>query len=373
MDSLKGTPVGKEMDALGLRFWGALETSYTGRLSNGESPLPLRDYDAVRPDSLRLNQVQLTLDRPYDNTKNFDFGGRFDLLYGGDAKFTHASGLDDHIGGMANDDLQWADVLQAYGQLWFKTGKESGLEITGGKFLELAGSESAEATNNLLYSHSDIYTFLEPTTHTGGLAKYIFNSQFFGYVGLVEGWDVVEDNNDAMTWLAGGGWSSKEQIAGHARTQALLNIITGPERPNNTSDYRTLIDVVVNQSWTEKLTESLNVDWLAEERVPGVQRDDKRAEAYGAAHYLTYAFCDCVSGSWRLEGMRDDGGWRTGVNGMLYESTWGASITPMPNHPQLKNLILRPEFRWDWSDKANAFGQGHVNQLTLAMDLIYKF
>ena len=54
---------------MGLRLWGALETSYTGRLSSGESPLPLRNYDAPRPDSLRLNQVQLTLDRPYDNTQ----------------------------------------------------------------------------------------------------------------------------------------------------------------------------------------------------------------------------------------------------------------------------------------------------------------
>jgi hypothetical protein len=359
------------MDDLGLRFWGAVETSFTGRLTNGESPLPLRDYDAARPDSLRLNQVQLTLDRPYDNSKNFDFGARIDLLYGGDARLTHAAGLDDHIGGMGNDDFRWADLLQAYGQLWFKTGKESGLEVTGGKFLELAGSESAEATNNLLYSHSDIYTFLEPTTHTGGMAKYIFNSQFFAYFGIVEGWDVVEDNNTAVTYLAGGGWSSREQVAGHARTQALLNIITGPERADDDSDYRTLTDVVINQSWTEKLTESLNFDWLAEENVPGIHH--KRADAYGAAHYLTYSFNDYVSGTWRFEEMRDDGGWRTGVNGDLYESTFGVSLTPAPHHAQLKNLMLRPEFRCDWSDTPNAFGHGHESQLTLAVDLIYKF
>jgi hypothetical protein len=315
--------------------------------------------------------VQLTLDRPYDNTKSFDFGARFDLLYGGDAKFTHAAGLDDHIGGLGNDDFQWADLLQAYTQLWFKTGKESGLELTLGKFLEQAGSESAEATLNPLYSHSDLYTFLEPTTHTGGMAKYYFNSQFFSYFGIVEGWDVVQDNNTAMTYLAGGGWSSREQIAGHARTQALLNIITGPERANDNSHYRTLTDIVLNQSWTEKLTESLNVEWLAEEDVPGVHH--KRADAYGAAHYLTYTFNNFVSGTWRLEGMRDDDGWRTGVNGALYESTWGLSITPAPSHPQLKNLVLRPEFRCDWSDKANAFGPGHESQLTAAVDLIYKF
>ncbi|MGD0999465.1 MAG: outer membrane beta-barrel protein [Candidatus Brocadiia bacterium] len=371
MDSLKDTSIGKVMDDLGLRLWGAAEIGFTGRLTNGESPLPLRDYDAPRPDSLRLNQVQLTLDRPYDSTKSFDFGGRFDLLYGGDARFTHAAGLADHIGGMGNDDFQWADVLQAYGQLWFKTGSESGLELTFGKFLTLVGSESAEATNNLLYSHSDIYTFLEPTTHTGGVAKYIFSSQVYAYFGIVEGWDVVEDNNTAESYLAGVSWSSKAQVSGHAQTQASLNIITGPERTDDNSDCRTLTDVVINQSWTDKLTESLNFDWLAEENVPGIAH--KRADAYGAAHYLTYICNDYISGTWRLEEMRDDGGWRTGVNGDLYESTIGASLTPAPNHAQLKNLVLRPEFRCDWSDNPDAFGHGHESQLTLAMDLIYKF
>jgi hypothetical protein len=371
MDSLKGTDVGKLMSDAGLRLWGAVEAGFTGRLSNGESPLPLRDYDAAHPNSLRLNQVQLTLERPYDNSKSFDFGARFDLLYGGDARLTHAAGLLDHIGGRADNDFQWADLLQAYGQIWFKTGKESGLELTLGKFLETAGSESAEATLNLLYSHSDLFTFLEPTTFTGGIAKYYFNSEVFAYFGIVEGWDVVEDNNTAESYIAGGGWSSKEQIAGHARTQALLNIITGPERANDDSDYRTLMDMVLNQSWTEKLTESLNFDWLAEENVPGIHH--KRADAYGAAHYLTYAFSGYVSGTWRFEGMRDDGGWRTGVNGALYESTWGLSITLAPNHPQLKNLVLRPEFRCDWSDRANAFGRSQKSQLTAAVDLIYKF
>jgi hypothetical protein len=370
MDSLKGTPVGKGMDDLGLRLWGAVETSFTGRLTNGESPLPLRDYDAAHPDSLRLNQVQLTLDRLYDNSRSFDFGARVDVLYGGDARLTHAAGLDDHIGGRSSGDFEWADLLQAYGQLWFKTGAESGLELKLGKFLEPAGSESAEATNNLLYSHSDIYTFLEPTTNTGGVATYNFNSQVSAYFGVVEGWDVVREDNAALTCLAGVSWSSKAQVSGHAQTQASLNVITTPDRGDE-SDYRTLTDGVINQSWTEKLTESLNFDWLVQENVPGIHHE--WADAYGAAHYLTYGFNDYVSGTWRLEGMRDDGGWRTGVDGNLYESTFGVSLTPAPRHKRLKNLVLRPEFRCDWSDTPNAFGHGHRSQLTLAVDLIYKF
>ena len=51
----------------------------------------------------------------------------------------------------------------------------------------------------------------------------------------------------------------------------------------------------------------------------------------------------------------------------------GAEHHAGANHPLFKNLVLRPELRWDWSDKANAFGQGHQNQLTAAMDVIFKF
>ena len=295
MKCLEKAGVRKPLDDAGIRVWGFIEGGITFDLTHGDRTLFGRYYDARRVGDPRLNQLLLTIDRPYDPSKTSDWGFRVDNLFGGDALLTHAAGMLDHAGEGTGD--AWFDIPQMYAQGWFKTGKDSGLEFTLGKFLELSGSESAEAVLNLLYSHSDLYTFLEPTTLTGGVAKYYFNSQVFGYLGVVEGWDVFKDNNDAMTYLAGGGWSSKEQIAGHARTQALLNIMIGPERAHNTRDYRTLIDVIINQSWTEKLSESLNVEWLAEENVPGV--DNKLAEAYGAAHYLTYVFNDRVSATWR--------------------------------------------------------------------------
>ena len=366
MEGLDGIGAGRPLEGLGFRMWGFLETSFTGRLTGGQNSLPGRAYDARRPNNLRLNQLQLTLERPYDNSKSFDFGMRIDGLFGGDAKLTHAAGLLDNAGDGNSDN--WTDVVQAYGQLWFKAGPESGLEITFGKFLELAGSEVAEATYNALYSHSYIYSFAEPTTHTGGYAKYIFNSQLFGYLGVVEGWDVFKDNNDAPTYITGGGWSSKEQIGGHARTQVLLNIITGPEQPDNTSNFRTLADIVINHWWTDKLSESLNIDYLTEENVPGVGR----AKAYGLAHYLTYIFSDYVSGTWRVEWFRDDGGARTGVDGSWFENTWGLGVTPFPRDRVLKNLLVRPELRWDFADKP-AFGGDHKNQLTLTFDVIFKF
>ncbi len=364
MKVLEDTGARKPLDDAGIRFWGYTEAGFTSALTNGQKTLFGRLYDARRPNNARLNQIDLTVDRPYDSSKPFDIGGRVDALYGGDAMLTHALGLNRMGEGNGEN---WFDPIQFYLQPWFKTGKDSGLEVTFGKFLELAGSESAEPIYNSLYSHSYIYSFAEPTTHTGAMAKYYLNSQVFGYFGIVEGWDVFKDNNDGVTYIAGGGWSSKDQVGPHPKTQVLLNMITGPEQANNSRDYRTLTDIVINYWWTDKLSESLNIDWVTEENVPKVGR----ANAYGPAHYLTYVFNDRVSATWRTEWFRDDTGVRIGAAGNYYENTVGLNLTPWPAHGILKNLSFRPELRWDHSDQ-QAFGGNH-DQMTVAFDVIFKF
>ena len=366
MDLLKPTAAGKGLDGIGLRIYGYGEGGFTGRLSGGQDPLPGRTYDARRPNELRLNQFDLTVDRPYDSNKTADFGMRVDNIFGGDAKLTHSRGFFENAG-VGRSDV-WYDMLQAYTQGWFKTGAESGLEITAGKFLELAGSEVALATSNALYSHSFIYTFAEPTTHTGGMVKYVVNSQYFVYAGGVEGWDVTRDNNGSATLIAGGGWGSKAQVDGHARTQVLLNLIAGPEQYHNNSDNRVLTDVVINHFWTANLSQSLNFDWVTEYQ-PDI---GGREHAYGIAHYLTYVFNDYLSGTWRTEWFRDEKGTRIGTAGSFFENTWGVTIKPFASHGVLKNFMVRPELRWDASTEP-AFGGDRHDQLTLAADAIFRF
>ena len=366
MDGLGAVGLRKPLDDLGIRTYGFFETGITSNLANEKSGFG-RVYDSRRMDQWRFNQLDLTVDRPYDSSKSFDWGFRIDGLSGGDAMFTHAQGLFDHAGVSHTD--AWADLLQFYGQAWFKTGAESGLEVTFGKFLELAGSESALAVNNQLYSHSFIYNYAEPTTNTGVVAKYIFDSQWFAYAGAIEGWDVFRDNNDSASFVSGGGWSTKEQVGGHARAQILLNLITGPEQTNNSRDYRNLTDLVATYSWTDKLTESLNFDWVEEQSVPGVGREN----AFGPAHYLTYAFNDYVSATWRTEWFRDEGGSRIGVAGNFAENTLGLTVTPCPADKVWKNLSVRPELRWDNSDQ-RVFDHGtRENGATAAVDIIFKF
>ena len=366
MDGLSRVSVRKPFDDLGLRAWGYAESGFTGRMTGGQDVLPGRVFEARRPNNARLNQLRFTLDRPYDATKSFDVGGRVDALYGGDAMLTHSPGLLDKAGHGTGDN--WFDLVQGFGQGWFKTGKDSGLEATVGKFATTHGAEVIDATGNALYSHSYLFGYAIPFTHTGTKLNYVFNSRASAYFGIVNGWEVFNDNNNAHSYMFGGAFSGREQIDGHARLQAFVNAITGPEQEKDVNNYRTVLDTTVTYWWTGRLSQSINVDYGTEENVADVGR----ARWYGAANYFTYVFNDRVSATWRSEWFRDDGGSRTGSDASWFENTVGLNLTPWPKHPKLKYLSFRPEARYDVADRP-VFGGGREGQFTVAFDVIFKF
>ncbi|MCY2925413.1 MAG: outer membrane beta-barrel protein [Planctomycetota bacterium] len=345
MDIL-GPGVKKPMDDLGLRLYGVVETGFTGNLIGGDDVLPGRAYEARRVNNLRLNQLRLVLDRPY---------------------VTHSLGLFDKAGEGKADAC--ADLLQLYAQAWFKTGTDSGLEVTFGKFLSPMGYETVAPETSPLYSHAYLFTYASPTAHTGVKLNYVVNSQASVYFGVVEGWDVWEDNNHAPSYMVGGALAGAEQIDGHARDNFAWCVITGPEQADRVSHYRTAVDLVFTHYHTAALSQTIEGNIGLEDAVPDVGY----AKWYGVAHYLTYTLCKYASATYRTEWFRDQGGSRTGVDGAWYENTLGLNVTPFPDHSVLKNLSFRPELRWDYCNEA-AFGGGERhNQLTAGMDLIFKF
>lgn len=363
MRGLDQCGAGKPLEYLGFRLWGFTEAGFTGRLTGGQNPLPARLFDARRPNNVTLNQLRLTLDRPYDSNKPVDVGGRVDGLFGGDAMLTHSVGLLQNAGEGEGD--AWTDLTQLYGQVWLKTGQQSGLELTVGKFVTPFGYEVIDAPGNPLYSHSDLFNFAIPFTHTGVKANYIFNSQASAYLGIVEGWDEWEEDNNAHSYMAGTALNSADK-----KTSFYFNVITGPEQPDNSSNFRTVVDGTLTHAWTDRFSETVNADWGTEQDVP----DIGSAHWYGVAHYFTYVFNDYVSGTWRLEWFDDPEGARTGTAASYYESTWGVSINPCPHDKLLQYLTIRPEFRWDFAgEDTHPYGDDHSNQLTAAVDVIYRF
>ena len=89
------------------------------------------------------------------------------------------------------------------------------------------------------------------------------------------------------------------------------------------------------------------------------------------AAYAKYDFTDWFSASIRGEYFNDKDGVRTGIPQKLKE------ITIIPEFKVAKNLLVRPEYRHDWSNR-NGFDSKHAsfnkkNQDTIAIGVMYSW
>lgn len=366
----------EKVNPLKLRFYGWVESGFTGILTgpgSSRAGLPLRVFESRRPDNLLLNQLLLTMDRPIDTTKAFDWGGRFDLTYGADPTITHAYGLFDK-----QTQFNQIDFKQFYGEMWLKTGGDgTGLHVMFGRWVTTIGSEVIAAPENYLYSRSYLFGYAQPATHTGLKLTYFFDPNNYAYFAVVQGWDNFEDNNDGKSFMGGFQLASKSLVGELPKTQVLINTIVGPELsgsgwPGN----RFLLDVVWIWRWTEKLTQNVNVDYGYQDDAPGAINSEGVSEVgdatwYGVSYMLNYVFNDYVNATGRAEWFRDGRGYRTGYPGNFFEVTTGVAITPFPNHRYLKDLTIRPEIRCDWSANNAPFAEDM--QMTAGIDLVYKF
>jgi maltoporin len=112
-----------------------------------------------------------------------------------------------------------------------------------------------------------------------------------------------------------------------------------------------------------------NVDYAHEDSDP--LNGGRDSQWYGAAAYAKYEFTDNFSTPIRGEYFNDKNGVRTGIAQKLKE------ITVTPEFKITKNLLLRPEYRHDWSDR-NGFDSQHHNfdkktQDTLAIGVMYTW
>jgi hypothetical protein len=358
--------------------YGYVETGMTFKL---HGPLPRRDglalrcFEARRTGNLRLNQTVLTVDRPVDTSKSFDIGGRFDVLYGTDARLIHSLGMFDT--NQLDHDVNY-DIPQGYGELWFGMGPGGrGLDVTFGKWFSTHGAEVFSAVGNYLYSRSLLYVYGEPTTHTGLKLTYAFDPANSVYFAIVRGWDQFKDANSMPTWMTGFTVSGTDQVGGNPRSQLAFNFIIGPEQSGRyVGENRLLTDVVWTWRWTDKLTQVMNFDWGWEDSVPGALNDENvpgRGDAawYGLSYMLNYVINEHVATTGRFDWFTDNAGVRTGYRGTFFEATAGLAITPFPNDPVFGNLLLRPELRADWSANDAPFAE--ECQWTAAFDIVYRF
>jgi hypothetical protein len=363
-----------------------------------------------KADTVLLNQVLLTVQRPLDATATgYDVGFKLQGLYGSDARYVRPP--HEFSGTLANDlnqiDLSEANVLVH--TPWLTAG---GVDWKVGRFTAPEGAETLDPSNNYFYSHSYIFNFGIPAQATGFVATWHTTPIVDLYGGLDTGVNTSVDhgllhaqNGAAPAFTAGLGLN----LMGGDLTAVLLShggaentnqaVANGllPAGTDINGSYRYLTDLVTTWKYSKTLTLVNELNWIHDD----VLNRGQAANGYGIAQYGIYALSDQVSLVARGEVFRDGSGVfvsqsgnntdflraEQGLPGLSGAShgggnttygavTLGVNYKPDLGIPYLASLIIRPEVRYDTTLNGTRPFDGtkaDKNMVTGAVDAIVQF
>ena len=308
--------------------------------------------DASRQDGFNLNAVKLALEKPLDDG-TWAAGYKVESWFGPDS-----AGLPGKLGG--------GDVAlkQAYVSLRVPVG--NGLDFKVGQFDPIIGYETADGYTNPNFSRSFGFT-LEPLGHQGVLASYKFTDVLGASAGVANTWNGPGINSKAATQ------SVKTYMAGI--------VLTAPESAGwlkGSSLYSGIIDGGVDGGKNEMV--SLYVGGTMSTPIQGFTVGaayDYLSYGLGAGHgfgnaialYASYQLTEQIKLNGRGEYASSSGGFfgTTGDN----EEVFGYTLSV--DYALWANVVTRAEIRWDHAGKGTIGFGGDKNDLSLALNVIYKF
>ncbi|HEX4129402.1 MAG TPA: outer membrane beta-barrel protein [Pirellulales bacterium] len=359
-----------------------------------------------RSNDYEMNEFYNILKRDVDNGgEGWDWGFRWDNMYGTSAKYCTSSGFEDKFQSntqqsMYNDAMPSAQIVGQYNDM----------KVTMGRFISPVGFYTIGTYLNFFNTIPYTYQYGEPFTHTGFLAQQQVTDDLNLGLGVTRGWDntgnfnpnagvlgTVTRNNlskegDSLAWVFM--YSNEPQAVG-VNSAIPIN----PGVPYNPPGFagRYFQTLVYSRPITDRITYIAQSDFGHQTNAFG---DGRAALWYGLNQYIYYKVNNCWS--WGIEGewFRDEEGFRVGgflpnftsaqqapgINphalptsvsgfaGNFFQTTMGPRWTPNPN------LVIRPNMRWDWYDgPANGlglapYGNGnHYQQGILGTDVVVVY
>jgi hypothetical protein len=385
--------------ALGLKLSGFVDVAYTHNFNNPASDLNQLHIFDTNANAFMPHLAQLLLERPADAGGSLldRAGFRARLNFGLDSRVTRAR--TNFQTGTTNNEL---DFQEMYAQYILPIG--NGLDVKVGKMNTLIGYEVISSWENPNFSRSFLFGLGQAFTTTGTRLSYQFNPVVLATVGVVNGWDNVDDNNRGKTieWLLA--------LTPHARFGVSWYGSYGPEQANrifgdpvsggsaagNPSAKRFANGLIITAKVTDQTTLVLEPYYVNEANNPAVAANPAlkaNARWDGIAAYAIHDFTDQWSFRLRGEIFEDAGGARTcggtfnnaggtntcfgATNTMpatpVAQTLW--EVTPTLQFKPVPSLITRLEFRYDKSNK-NVFQYGTVptnHQETVSVEVVYLF
>ena len=403
---------------LGFKISGAVEASYTQNFNNPNTNVnSLRIFD-TQANSFVPQVAQIVFERAAvaSGSAVDRVGFRARLNFGAQSRFSRAR--TNFQPGTDNAEL---DFQELYGEYIAPIG--NGLKIQAGKINTLIGYEGINSWENPNFSRTFMFGLSQAFTTTGIRFTYPFASWATASIGLINGWDNIEDNNrgKSFEWkvdltphpmfgIAFFGAYGPEQSNGNALGgNAGTGVCTSGTTGCDPTAKRTVVGSIITIKPTPMDTLILEPYYGNEGNAttnPAVPSQNARWN--GLVTYFIHDFNDQTQPnafSLRLRGeiWEDNGGVRScvggnnfnggtnacaggpggfttggglfntatggGVRQTLWETTFTMQYKPAPS------LITRVEFRYDKSDQ-NVFlraNQGINNQQTLGFSVIYLF
>lgn len=374
----------------------------SAQIQGGVSLNPYRPADGLNfgqlstdhANQFQLNQILLTARKSLDpNAIDYDWGFKFQFLYGSDARYSHFLGQFPYATAARN---QFA-ITEANVQAHLPWLTKAGMDVKLGLYQSPFGYEAFDPATNMFYSHSYISNFGLPSGLAGVLVTTHVSPVLDIYLGADPGVSTTfgpyhGDNNSSYAGIAGIGLTF---LGGNLTIQALTHF--GPENPGRSTPlanryFRYLNDVVVTWQVNDKLTLGLDLNYI---------RDDNpyvgRPTGYGAAQYTSLMLNDTLTLNARAEIWRDNnnfyvsafptnlgavkslGGFPAPVLTAASATTYGEltlGVTYQPKKPEgMTTLMIRPEIRWDQSlNGTKPFNAGRSSgALTIAADIVLGF
>jgi hypothetical protein len=341
---------------------GYVDTSAQWNPGTGNANNPPYTFGgAGKADGFNLNVVQLSLDKPLDESE-WAAGYHVDLWLGPDANA---------LGTSSTGDPSDFAIRQAYVTLRTPVGNVIDWKI--GVFDTIIGYESLSSVNNPNYTHSYGFT-IEPTTHTGILGTYKVNDLINVSAGIA---NTVGPAINERAFIAGNKAESYKTYMGAVN-------LTAPQGWGFLAGS-TLSAGVVNGFNSGTGFNSANYYVGATANTPisalkiGIAYDllDSHSggpDAYDVAGYASFQATEKLSFSGRGEYLGV-----TGDGEQIFD------VTATAQYDLWKNVISRVEFRWDHGNNGKFFGSNsntsgtgtedatRRNAFLLAAQVIYKF
>ena len=382
---------------LGFKASGFVDVAYTQNFNNPNTNLNQLHIFDTNANGFMPHLAQLMLERPADATgSGMDRAGfRARLNFGSDARVTRAR--TNFQPGTSNNEL---DFQELYAEYILPVG--NGLKIQAGKINTLIGYEVINSYENPNFSRSFMFGLGQAFTTTGVRMTYTFNPLVTASIGVINGWDNIDDNNKGKSfeWLVALTPHEKIGVSFYGSYGAEQSNSQGAAAFTTQADptaKRTVVGSIISLKPTDKDTIILE-PYYANEGNASTVKGARNARWNGFAGYLIHDFTDQWSARFRGEIFEDAGGARTCTGGVnfaggantcasgssgagvltagaggipqtLWENTFTLQYKPFPS------LITRTEFRYDKSDK-NVFLYGSRpvnNQETLSFQVIYLF